>query len=183
MKRPIFDFFEAAGTSSPRVSWEKAPKAQRDYLECLHNIADGFLFGWDTVKVAIIGTHSSKSATLPIVEFRLPNDATMIVRDDFNSMYVSVESPNVAVPSAFMKNIQCDEALYAGHVQGRGGSFPSSRIYGAYNDNPHQFTFCTSSSEVLAEFVAGFSQLQRWVLSGHIDQKLKALAAPGAPKL
>ena len=81
----------------------------------------------------VIGTHTSKSILLPVVEIVSPEGIVFTIRHNFHDYKVSVNSPNF-VPNSFgdLFNPTDIPCFFEG--------FPKDRIYKSYVENPSKFS-------------------------------------------
>lgn len=107
--------------------------------------------------VMVIGTHRTKSITMPVYEIDLPQyGIKMILRDNLHNWKVSIVADNplyVDFKNTFREN---DKPIPSVYCEG----FKEDQVFGRYCDNQKQFTVEISGSDELYVFM--------WLLSDHI---------------
>ena len=92
----------------------------------------------------VIGTHTSKSITLPVVEYRTPSGIVFTIRENFYDYKISVKSPH-PIRCDFDDLFDPTRVIHSVYFEG----FPKDRVYGSYQQNPQQFSVeLTSEGEV-----------------------------------
>jgi hypothetical protein len=108
-------------------------------------------------KASIIGEHRSKSITLPVVEYSLPDGASLVIRNNFYDYKISVVSPQVGVPDAILSGLT-DQNKKISPVYCEG--FPEDKVYGSPAENRNRFTIeLANNPYVLGYFILSFAKL------------------------
>ena len=144
------------------MSYKNPAYQQEKTLRTLFRLARGIFHGKEIqdCQLSVIGSHTSKSIKLPIVEYTFPNGANLVIRDNFHAYAISVTSPFGDVSADLIKDIDYyngTKEIHSYECQG----FPKEKIHGTYEDNPRQFTFQTIYPEQLSYFVLSFARQQK----------------------
>jgi len=107
--------------------------------------------------VRVIGTHISKSITLPVYKFDLKGlfGLDIILRDNFHDWKVSIDSL-YPIPCDFMGLFDPEEKISPVYCEG----FPSELVFGSFKNNPSQFTVEIGDNYRLYTFM--------WILNNYI---------------
>ena len=110
------------------------PKSEMLWCDAAHSQIESLEYIGDQCINAplVIGTHTSKSILLPVVEFRV-GDVVLTMRGNFHNYKVSVSSP---VTVDFLNLFSPTKEIHPAYCEG----FPPNRIYGSYVHDPRQFT-------------------------------------------
>jgi hypothetical protein len=94
----------------------------------------------------VIGTHTSKSIKLPVVEFMLPR-VRLVMRDNFYNWTISVQSDeplHIDVCDLFDPSIEHSSVYCEGFNEGD--------VFGSYNSNKREFTVQLRTNDALERF-------------------------------
>jgi hypothetical protein len=94
----------------------------------------------------VIGTHTSKSIKLPVVEFMLPH-VRLVMRDNFYNWTISVQSDepmHIDARDLFDPSIEHSSCDCEGFNEGD--------VFGSYNSNDREFTIQLRTDDALEQF-------------------------------
>jgi hypothetical protein len=134
---PVRKFFVDHSVKSEMI-YNDAALRQQTIFEELAWILGSSPTSHDNVsaEMEIVGSHRSKSISLPVVKISLPNNSFMIIRGSFHNFAVSIvdsQPLNEAVLRALAAETdKCSSAYCEG--------FPPDMVFGPYTNNTNTFT-------------------------------------------
>lgn len=92
----------------------------------------------NNIEMHVVGAHTSKSISLPVVQVELPTNGTLVtIRDNFHDICVSVDAKFPVKNDrdfASLFNTKAADGYYEG--------FPKSLVHGAYEKDRQHFSAC-----------------------------------------
>ncbi|MEZ0224696.1 MAG: hypothetical protein ACAH83_09095 [Alphaproteobacteria bacterium] len=154
------DYFTAVAAALPQrpgTPWAEYIKDKEVYPGGQLAKVNAMLELYPDIEAYVVGTHTSKSRSLPVVQIEFPRRGTLLTfRDNFHDICVSVDSRFPIARSNM-------EGLF--RTNDKGGffeGFPQNLVHEPYDKDQKQFSFCIGDYPSLAMILGEVSH-QDWV--------------------
>jgi hypothetical protein len=154
------DYFTAVAAALPErpgTPWAEYIKGKEIFPGSQIAKVNAVLELYPDTEAYVVGTHTSKSRSLPVVQIEFPRRGTLLTfRDNFHDICVSVDS-------RFPVGMRNMDGLFG--TDNKGGyfeGFPQNLVHEPYDKNQKQFSFCIGDYPSLAMILGEISH-QDWV--------------------